>query len=147
MITQNVIPTKVGIDRYVIEIDDNELTRLVYKHGQVNIKIGAPVKSGTEAQNKAMHSLLTEYYKTGLHSAPEGSTLTVFKEYMKYLYGVSKKIVIDGKELVSLKSWSSYTMRERKDFIDGLISEIHQAGAYAESSKIQEIIKGMEKVC
>lgn len=145
MITINVTPEKVGIDQYVIRVNDNALTKMVYKYGVVNMKLGPPMKPGTDAQNKAMHSLLTEYYKTGLHSAPEGSTLTEFKEYMKYLYGISKKIVIDGKDTILLKSWSDYSVRERREFIDGMISEIHQSGAYVESLKIQEIIKGMEE--
>lgn len=145
MLTRNVTPEKVGIDEYVLRIHDNELSRMCYKYGVVNVKIGPPMKPGTDAQNKAMHSLLTKYYKTGLHSAPEGTTMTGFKEYMKYLYGISKKIVIDGKDTILLKSWSDYSMRERREFIDGLISEIHQSTAYVESLRIQEIIKGMEE--
>lgn len=145
MISRNVTPEKVGIDQYVIRISDNELSRLCYKYGVVNMKLGPPMKPGTGAQNKAMHSLLTEYYKTGLHSAPEGSTIIEFKDYMKYLYGISRKIVIDGKDTILLKSWADYSMSERREFIDGLISEIHQSGAYVDSLEIQEIIKGMEE--
>lgn len=108
------------------------------------LKVDKPVSPGTEAQNKAMHKLLTEYYKTGMHSAPKGTTLAMFKIIMKAFYGPDPVIEIGLKSIKPLKSWSDYTKHERMEFIDGLISEIKQSGAYDESIEIQKVIDGMD---
>ena len=111
--------------------------------GEANVKISRPVKPGTEDQNRAMHALLTAYYVTGMHSAPEGYTLEAFKIYMKLRFGPVYQIEIDGHDVRVPKSWSDYSREERRDFIDGMISEIYQSGALSASEKIREIIEGM----
>lgn len=99
---------------------------------------------GTENQNRAMHALLTEYYKTGMHSAPEGYTLPMFKVYMKLQYGPDAyEMEFKGKSIMVPKSWSNYTKRERMVFIDGLLAEIFQT-VRPLTWKLQEIIQGME---
>jgi len=144
MINQNVILHHVKFDSFAIFIDDPELGVLAAKYGcEVNIKISRPVKPGTEEQNRAMHALLTAYYVTGLHSAPEGYTLDAFKIYMKLRYGPVYQIEIEGQNVRVPKSWSDYDKDERRNFIDGLISEINQSGAFSASDKIREIILGM----
>jgi len=143
MIEYNITPHKVDKDSYTLFITNKELTKLLDKHKQVLLKITKPKTYGTDSQNKAMHALLMEYYSTGMHSVPEG-TFNDFKDYMKAQYGVFKEINIKGERYKLLKSWSDYNRDERRAFIDKLISEIHQSGAYNESVKIQEIINGMK---
>lgn len=107
-------------------------------------KCGYVEPVGTDEQNKAMHSLLAEYYKTGLHSAPEGYTLPEFKIYCKLQYGPEAyKMEFDGHEILVPKSWSHYTKTERREFIDLLLAEIFQT-VRPLTKKLQEIIGGMQ---
>jgi hypothetical protein len=140
-----VITEDIRLHQYLIRIVDPEMTKLCFKTGNlVNIKISKPETPGTDRQNKAAHALLTAYYITGLHSMPEG-TPEDFKNYMKCQYGVKYEVEIKGQKYTVLKSWADYSREERMTFIDGLISEIHQSGAYAESEKIREIINGFKQ--
>lgn len=145
MISRNVEMTKINQSVFDIRILSHELEALYKKHdGWCNVKITKPEAKGTAEQNRAMHSLLTEYYKTGFHSAPEGCTLAEFKIFMKLEYGPSWEIRYNAKNIMVPKSWADYSKEERMHFIDGLISEIHQSGAYNHSEKIRQIIEGME---
>jgi hypothetical protein len=140
----HVITENPHLNQHIIRIIDPELTKLAFKYnGIVNIKISRPEEPSTDRQNRAMHSLLAAYYVTGLHSMPNG-TLEDFKNYMKCQYGVTYEIEVKGQKYIVLKSWADYSKRQRREFIDGLISEVHQSGAYAESEKIREILAGME---
>lgn len=115
---------------YSFLIKDEEIDRLYAKYGgNVNVTIKAPVSRGTEEQNRAMHSLLTEFWNTGMHSAPDGTSLEVFKIYCKILYGIVYTVVVDGKEKTVPKSWSDYTKLERTDFIEKLLHDIRDSGA------------------
>lgn len=138
-------PKNVSLNKFVFEIYSPALTKIMLLYGKVNIKITKPTSPGTEEQNRAMHALLMEYYKTGLHSAPEGTTLAEFKIFMKIEYGPCYECEYKGHQIKAPKSWADYSKDERRDFIDGLISEIHQSCAYSESDRIQEIIEGMEQ--
>jgi hypothetical protein len=143
MIQQNATLNKEGRS-YFIKLSSPELEELYLKfQGLVSVKIGKPDKPGTNEQNRAMHSLLSAYYTTGMHSAPEGYTLSQFKVFMKLQYGPVYEMEHKGQLIKIPKSWSDYSKQERVEFIDGLISEINQSGAYAESEKIREIIEGM----
>ncbi|MCP4988382.1 MAG: hypothetical protein GY928_20720 [Colwellia sp.] len=145
MIECNVEIKQINLNVFDIRIISSELQELFKKHnGIVHIKISKPMSKGTNKQNKTMHLLLREYYETGMHSAPEGYTLSDFKLFMKLEYGPVSYIYHKGKTVEVLKSWSDYNKQERSDFISGLLSEIHQSGAYNESEKIREIIDGME---
>jgi hypothetical protein len=145
MINRNVELTQINIGVFDIRILSAELNDLYKRYGgMVNVKISKPEAKGTEEQNRAMHSLLTEYYKSGYHSAPEGYTLAQFKIWMKLQYGPVYDMYIDGKDIKVPKSWSDYSKQERSDFIDGLVSEVKQSGAYNDFVKIREILDGME---
>jgi hypothetical protein len=145
MITRNVELVKINQSVFDIRIISTELEDLYKKHdGWCNVKISRPESKGTEEQNRAMHSLLTEYYKTGFSSSPEGCTLAEFKVFMKLQFGPVYDFHVDCKNIKVPKSWADYSKQERHDFIDGLISEIHQSGAYNHSDKIRQIIEGME---
>jgi hypothetical protein len=126
-----------------IELSDPKIDEICAKYDRfVNVRIDRPAELGTEEQNRAMHALLTAYYLTGLHSAPDGTTLDVFKIYMKMLYGPCYAMDFNNKRVIIPKSWADYSKHERSEFVDALISEINQSGAYAESPKIREIIDG-----
>lgn len=127
--------------------------------------------TGTQAQNKAFHALVSEYWKSGMHSYPArdfGEFRDMIKRslgagFEKYVYAeiVNGKPVIreakhfedvpeairrdpDLKQLVRgrLKSWSDYTKNERTDTMGKLIAEMVQAGL--NSRKFNEIIEGMD---
>jgi hypothetical protein len=130
---------------------------------------------GTEAQNKAFHALVAEYFVSGLCSYPAKSA-DELKKYIKKTYGAGfdyyiaavqcktypnagavrqvkyktkeealKNATWFGREQAVfgvLKSWGKYTKAERMKTMDGLISEMLQAGA--NSKKFEEILKGLE---
>jgi len=107
---------------------------------------------GTEAQNKAFHALLQEYWCSGCHSY-NVTSFEQFKEVIKLYLGAGveeyENFVSDtGKPLnkpitsYRIKSWSMYTKKERTSTIQNLISEMHQAGV--SSKKFEEILRGLE---
>lgn len=125
-----------------------------------------PLAHGTQAQNRAFHALLQEYYTSGLYSYPV-KTFGEFRDCVKrdlgagfeaYIYidveghkRKSKETPLDvmehnGERYVwgKLKSWSDYTKRERKEAIDRLLAEMLQAGV--SSRKFHEIVQGMEGI-
>ncbi len=147
MISRNVELTKINSSVFDIRIISHELEDIYKNHsGWCNVKITKPEAKGTEAQNRAMHALLTEYYITGFSSAPEGCTLVEFKIFMKLQYGPVYDMHVGVNDYKIPKSWADYSKEERMHFIDGLISEIHQSGAYNHSKRIREIIEGMEAI-
>jgi hypothetical protein len=105
-------------------------------------------EEGTNPQNRAFHALLTEYYKTGLHSAPERYTLGEFKIYMKLMYGPTPyELEYNGRTVQIPKSWKDFTKAERRQTIDGLMAEIFQVvHPLDDYPKLVEIIEGMQKI-
>lgn len=128
--------------------------------------------SGSNAQNRAFHALLTEYWRSGLHSYPAKSfeefrncikrSLGAGFEAFVYAEIVNGKPVIkdaatydeipehirhdpDLKQLVRgrLKSWADYSKKERMETLDRLIAEMHEAGV--KTKKFFEILEGMER--
>jgi hypothetical protein len=122
--------------------------------------------TGTGAQNRAFHSLLTEYWTSGAHSY-NAKTFDEFRDKIKRSLGAGAERylyveLVDGLPVIRdvkkrkdipagtppelcrqrLKSWSKYTKTERTDTIDRLIAEMHQAGV--NSDKFQQILEGME---
>lgn len=147
MFEQNIELKQININVFDIRVVSSELQTLFKQYGGlVHVKVTKPQNKGTEAQNKAMHKLLQLYYKTNMHSCPiEPCNPDAFKYWMKRTHGpIPYFWVLDGEKETTLKSWANYTKKERHDFIDGLISEIHQSGAYNESKEIREIIDSME---
>ena len=136
---------------------------------------------GTEAQNRAFHALLQEYFTSGLFSY-QAKSVDELKRHIKHVYGAGVEYWIavvqsktypdaghyrktkckteqeakgiatnfgtgNGAEQIIipiLKSWSKYTKAERMGTMDGLISEMLQAGC--NSKKFEEILEGMEKI-
>jgi len=128
-------------------------------------------ENGTDAQNKAFHALLGEYWKSGCHSY-DAKSFPEFKNCIKRALGAGFEAFIfvtleNGRTVIKdaekyndipvnirtdpelkklargrLKSWSDYTKKERRETMDKLISEMHQAGV--QTAKFNEILSGME---
>ena len=128
--------------------------------------------TGTQAQNKAFHALVSEYFVSGCFSY-QANTLDDFRNCIKrslgagfeaYVYATVEgghAVIHDAKRWDDvpqairedperaqfvrgrLKSWSAYTKRQRMDTLDKLIAEMRQTGV--NSRHFAEIIEGMEK--
>ena len=118
---------------------------------------------GTQAQNRAFHALVQEYFTSGCHSY-NAKTWLELREYIKrdlgagfesYVYadesGIHKVKTLDEipekyrtaqYTMGRLKSWSKYTKKERRETMDLLISTMIQAGV--QTKKFNEIMTGME---
>lgn len=144
MINQNVPLTPIDrvANRYTITLADPELTKLAYKYGSVNVKISRPEEPGTQQQNKAMHALMTAFFFTGMHSS-SAKDPEEFKAWLKFTIGVCHDYEFNGERCKVAKSWAQYSKHERKQFIDALLSMVHQSGAYSEDERCREIIDGM----
>lgn len=129
-------------------------------------------ESATGEQNRAFHALLTEYWSSGMGSH-KATDFDAFRDEIKLKLGAGfEKIVYatveDGKPVIvqvkrldevpphvlkdpdlkkmvlaKLRSWASYTKKERTQTIDRLIAEMNQAGV--NSKKFGEIIEGMSE--
>jgi len=112
-----------------------------------------PVHEGTDAQNKAWHSLLQEYWTSGCHSYNARSFLH-FRALIKLNLGAGTEkftnlvntdgtLCPEGREDFRLKSWSNYTKKERNESIDRLIADMKQAGV--STNKFYKILDGLQK--
>jgi len=129
------------------------------------------IESGTNAQNRAFHALITEYWKSGAHSY-DAKTFDEFRDMIKRSHGAGFESfvyaeIVDGKPRITgaktyqdipesvrrnpdlkqlvrgrLKSWSDYTKKERRLTMDRLISEMHQVGV--QTPAFMRILEGME---
>jgi hypothetical protein len=110
--------------------------------------------SGTNRQNRAFHALLQEYWRSGCHSY-NARSFEHFRALIKLYLGVGAERyyrVVDehGRALSEpecgyrLKSWASYTKKERGETIDRLIAEMHQAGV--QTQRFYEILDGLQEV-
>ena len=123
-----------------------------------DLKIGSyynaePVNEGTDAQNKAWHSLLQEYWISGCHSY-NARSFSHFRALIKLYLGAGMERFTnivntdgtpcpEGRADCRLKSWSNYTKKERKESIDRLIADMEQAGV--NTNKYYEILEGLQK--
>jgi hypothetical protein len=133
-----------------------------------------PAETGTDAQNKAFHALVQEYFNSGCFSYEAKNWLELKDQVKKNLgaglvynalcvdgwrngltwdeaqslmaYGVVLHTAETGDFIVSgeLKSWAMYTKKARMMTMDALIAEMIQAGV--QTKKFEEILKGMENV-
>jgi len=111
-----------------------------------------PTDTGTERQNRAWHALLQEYWVSGCHSY-NAISFPHFRELIKLYLGAGEEkyySLLDdsGNRLdepvirYRVKSWKRYGRKERKESIDRLIAEMHQAGV--QTCKFYEILESME---
>ena len=135
-----------GKHEYIFSVSDPELDKIYAKHhGYFTIRISAPIESGTERQNKAAHSLLAAYFASGLHSS-SARNVEEFKLWSKWNWGPCYIWDMpDGKQQRIPISWAQYSKQERCDFLDCLVSDCKQSGAYDEDKKVREIIDGMQE--
>ena len=124
------------------------------RNGYVTIKMTLPERVGTDQQNRAFHALLGEYWKSGLSSYESYDDM---KDTIKLrIAGADGYIFIDngkvrhaksldevkGRYAEVPKSWSDFTLEQRRDAIDEVIREATVAGI--NSKKWGEILQGME---
>jgi hypothetical protein len=124
------------------------------RNGYITIKMTLPERGGTDAQNRAFHSLLGEYWKSGLSSYESYDDM---RDTIKLrIAGADEYIFIDNgkvRHVKSLgevkgryaevpKSWADFTLEQRRDAIDEVIREATVAGI--NSKKWGEILQGME---
>ena len=124
------------------------------RNGYVTIKMTLPERVGTDQQNRAFHALLGEYWKSGLSSYESYDDM---KDTIKLrIAGADEYIFIEGgkvrhaKSLDDVKgryaevpkSWTDFTLEQRRDAIDEVIREATMAGV--NSKKWDEIITGMQ---
>ncbi len=130
-----------------------------------------PAASGSAAQNRAFHALVQEYWRSRAHSY-NASNFDEFRGHDKEVFGSWLRAfvyaeILEGKPIIKdaklfsdipenvrqdpdlkqlvrgrLKSWSDYTKKERRETLDRLISEMHEAGV--QSKKFHEILEGMQ---
>jgi hypothetical protein len=126
------------------------------KHGgYITIKMCEPERVGSDAQNRAFHSLLGEYWKSGLSSYESyddmrdtfklraaGADEYIFIENGKVRH-VKSLDEVNGRYAEVPKSWADFTVEQRKDAIDEVIREATMAGI--NSRKWEEILRGMEE--
>lgn len=130
------IDGRIGIDIKDKAYFENYLRKVGVGNG-CSVQIDKPVIPGTQEQNRFMHSLLNEYFKTGMHSLPE-----VFRSCPDGLKAWYKERFLSSNKAPS--SWSRYNKGQRMAFIDMILSDIKQSEALQESRKLQEIIQGAE---
>jgi len=128
---------------YHIHVDDKDYFQSqLSKVGdgqRCSVQIDKPVMSGTDEQNRFMHALIGEYFKTGMHSLPE-QYFRQSPDGMKVWY--KERFLLSNK---APASWARYDKIQRMAFIDMILSDIRQSEAIQESRKLQEIIQGAEK--
>jgi len=126
------------------------------KHGgYITIKMCEPERVGSDAQNRAFHSLIGEYWKSGLSSYESfddmrdtfklrvaGADEYIFIENGKVRH-VKSLDEVKGRYAEVPKSWADFTVEQRKDAIDEVIREATMAGI--NSRKWEEILRGMEE--
>jgi hypothetical protein len=121
---------------------------------------------GSGEQNRAFHALISEYWRTGMHSYP-AKNFDDFRKCIKRSLGAgfeafvyvdpaeSPPVIHDAKKLKDipkgiprnlirgrLRSWSDYTKVQRSATISKLIAEMIEAGV--NSKKFIEIREGMK---
>jgi len=135
---------------YIEIIDNQRYIGINIKPGKYEINL---CEEGTIQQGRCWHGLLQEYWVSGCHSY-NANNFNDLKDAVKYYLGAGveeyqRTIGSDGKRLeypitdYRLKSWADYTKKERKESIDRLIAEMHQA--HVHSKKFYEILQGLEK--
>jgi hypothetical protein len=128
---------------------------------------------GTGAQNRAFHSLLGEYFTSGLWSY-QVKDFDTFRDCVKRTHGAGfisyayadivddravLKVVDTWQEVPEyirdspkmkdyvrgrLKSWTDYTKKERRKTMDSLIVEMKMVGL--NSKKFDQILEGMQGI-
>lgn len=135
--------------RLSVKVSDSDIwsqmiSRARSKWGDnLSVDIGAPITPKTDRQNRALHGILHEWYKSGQHNEDQVS-FNIFRSRIKARWGVSIDIDLNGTKFKILKSIAEYTKNEMKEFLDGIISEVNQT-MIPLSPKMEDIYIGMER--
>ena len=139
--------------QYRNEVRDVFKASDIKANGYITIAISLPKKIGTDAQNRAFHALLGEFWTSGLSSYESYEDM---RDTIKlrvagadsYIYIENGKVrnvrsldEVKGKYAEVPKSWVDFTRDQRKEAIDWVIKEAQMAGV--NSKKWDEIINGM----
>ena len=149
------------IDKLLDDIDKHArdvLDKAYESHGgYFTVAVSTPRQPGSDKQNRAWHSLIGEYWKSGCSSYDcyedmrDALKLRICgaKEYI-WLDDVghqhTAKIIDEiprGAYYVAVpKSWTDFSKGERAEMIDSTIQEMVEAGV--NSRKFDEILQGLE---
>ena len=130
-------------------------TKTDKKHGgYITIKMCEPERVGSDAQNRAFHSLLGEFWRSGLSSYESyddmrdsfklrvaGADEYIFIEDGKVRH-VPNLEQVRGRYAEVPKSWADFSLDQRKEAIDMVIAEAVMAGI--NTKHWDEIITGMQ---
>lgn len=125
--------------------------------GYITLTASLPRQQGTDEQNRAFHSLVGEYWRSGCSS---DASFEDIKTRIKlqiggaefFAYYTDRTHVVESVEQIPTgvkmvieipKSWSDFTKEERTFAIDSLMKEMVEAGV--NSKKFDEIVGGMSK--
>ena len=124
------------------------------RNGFITIKVTLPERVGTDQQNRAFHSLLGEYWRSGLSSYESyddmrdsiklrvaGADEYIFIEDGKVRH-VQNLEQVRGRYAEVPKSWADFSLDQRKEAIDMVIAEAVMAGI--NTKHWDEIITGMQ---
>jgi len=124
------------------------------RNGFITIKVTLPERVGTDQQNRAFHSLLGEYWRSGLSSYESyddmrdsfklrvaGADEYIFIEDGKVRH-VPNLEQVRGRYAEVPKSWADFSLDQRKEAIDMVIAEAVMAGI--NTKHWDEIITGMQ---
>jgi hypothetical protein len=142
--TPNSPPFFKGGDYLTFRVDDLFQGKTRGQIFAMKLGIGEPVKvtferwseHGTDAQNRLFHKLLSDYQKSGNSSF---DTIQDTKDYLKHTFGeVGEMMYINGKPFFNgLKSWSQFTVNQRRKTIDGLIGMMLECGMDIDTEVVQ----------
>jgi hypothetical protein len=137
--------TKVSNSKYLFIYHPAAVAFLENKKNKiVRIRISKPISKKTEQQNRALHGMITEWYKSGQHNAPEGFSFLEFRLWVKIHYGPEAyKMEYEGREIFVPKSVADYTKDEMMNMIDFIKADIQETMRPL-TPKMQEIFIGME---
>lgn len=123
--------------------------------------------SGTSAQNRLFHALITEYWKSGVHPTHGGEPWETIRNVVKRDLGAGFErfkypVIVDGHAEIMdaksfddvpeeskpycqgvLKSWTNYTKKQRKTTIDNLIQEM--ISVWVDTPKFNKILEELER--
>ena len=124
--------------------------------GFITITAELPKRHGTDAENRAFHSLVGCYWESGCAS---DASFEDIKERIKlqvvgaeyYIFISDKQHIVRSIEMIPKghryieipKSWTEFTRDERASAIKYIIIEMTEAGV--NTKKFQEICAGLEK--
>jgi len=123
--------------------------------GYITVTVELPKQPGSEEQNRAWHSLIQEYWKSGCGSYDSFEDL---RDQLKlricgakeYIYLTDRQHTVTRIDdippsvpyIAVPKSWRDFDKSDRKDMIDTTIQEMMEAGV--NTRKFEQILMGLQ---